>query len=336
MNMKTITEHFLAAIALAAATLSACNTSGESAFTDPYADVRPGMTIYNSVVLQNTVATDPAAVAVRLAMLIDEANLKQSSLDEVTVSYGSMESVKLKNLLFGQSVGIEAKSSEEEGYADGDYLLSYQTTSVAPIDTFLREGSYLVHTGGRSLAEATETEPWSVEVVSANMRLSTSSTVYRMKPQGSVKLYRQSSGLYRLDLDQVAAWFDGYEQYTSSWTGNFFWKPSSDLDNWSFSAHAKDNYTLYGQAQGATFYAFDDTATTRMSYRVEAADPVLWQPEKTGSPTMLTGGTETCRLTHATDYSAESFPSPTVQVSRTMSDNTILTTVYYNNYTVTL
>ncbi len=333
--MKSIIKLLGAAAAAAAVAFSACNKVGEYSYADPYADVRPGMSIYNSVTLQNTVATDPAAVAVRLAMLTDEAAAKNVSIDEVTVNYSNRDQ-RLKALLFGQSVAIEPKSASDEGYADGDYLIRYRTTSTAPIDTFMREGDYLVHTGGKSLSEATEAEPWSVEIVSEYMRLSSSSTAYRMKPQGSLKLYRQKDGLYRLDFEQLAAWFEGYEQYTSDWTGNFFWKPSTETGDWRFSTHEKDTYTLYGQAQGATFYAFNSQTPTRMSYRAETMNPVEWQPDKTGSSTLKTGGAETCRLTHATDYSVEDYPAATVQVSRKISENTILTTIVYNGKTITL
>ncbi len=332
-----------AALAAAAVAFSSCNSVSDYSYADPYADIRPGMSIYNSVTLQNTVATDPAAVAVRLAMLTEEAAAKKVSINEVTVKYNGRDQ-NLKSLLFGSSVDIQAKSSKDEGYADGDYLIRYRTFSAAQIDTFKREGDYLVHTGGKKLSEATEAEPWSVEIASQDMRLSSATTSYRMKPQGTLKLYRQPDGHYRLDFEQLATWFEGYEEYTSDWTGNFFWKPSSITDkkpssikdDWSFTARMKDSYTLYGQAQGATFYSFNSQTPTRMSYRAETMNPVEWQPDKTGSSTLKTSGIETCRLTHPTDYSIEAYPASTVQVSRKVTDNTIITTVLYNGKTINL
>ena len=116
--MKKICKLFSLA-ALAAFSLTSCMNDDNGGSVDPYANIRPGISIYNASVIQNSVATDPAAAAVRMAMLIDEAAVQDKSFDELTVIFRKTE-ISLKELLFGRGAMIE--ESEE---TPGEYRIRF-------------------------------------------------------------------------------------------------------------------------------------------------------------------------------------------------------------------
>ena len=62
-------------LAIFAVSTVGCSSDG-GGYDDPYASVRPGVTIYNCSENQMMVSGDAASIAVRLAMLIDEAAAK--------------------------------------------------------------------------------------------------------------------------------------------------------------------------------------------------------------------------------------------------------------------
>lgn len=311
--------------------LAGCNSSSSN-YVDPYASVRPGMTIYNAAATQNRVALDPAAVAVRLAMLLDEAAVQDKSIEEVSVSYNN-STYKLWNLLFGASVTIR-----EADDAPGDYLITYGESSAAPIDCYVRSGSYRVRTGGRSLAETTEAEPWVAEPV-APVKLtaysSYSSESYLLR-SGSVMLWHARATSYEMRVENLKAHFAGYEKYSSDWSGEFTWSCSTHPETLSFTAHAEDTYTLWGTAEGETFYALNNANPTRMRYSASMSAPVEYRPSKTSNYQVITNGTERAEFTSPLDYSAEAFPSPAVVVRRTLADKLISTEIIYNGVTMPL
>ena len=330
--MKKICKLFSLA-ALAAFSLTSCMNDDNGGSVDPYANIRPGISIYNASVIQNSVATDPAAAAVRMAMLIDEAAVQDKSFDELTVIFRKTE-ISLKELLFGRGAMIE--ESEE---TPGEYRIRFVPSTPAVLDAYRREGTYLVRTGGVSLSEATAENPWSAEIESEVMYLYGSnqyaSTNYRLT-EGQTRLWRQADGIYRIEFEGMASCFALTPQFVSDWSGSLCWKPSTEGDDLSFKNHGEDSFTMYGEADGNTFYAFNNASTTRMSYQVSESTPLLYQPDKTLSATKPTGGTETARLTSPGDYPAADYHSSSVQVVYTVTNNAIYTTIHYNGVTQTL
>lgn len=330
--MKKIRKFLFLAVA-AAFSLTACMNDDENGTVDPYANIRPGISIYNAAVIQNSLATDPGAAAVRLAMLIDEAAKQNKTFDELTVIFRKTE-ISLKQLLFGSGAMIE--ESEE---TPGEYRIRFVPSTPAVLDAYRREGTYLVRTGGVSLSEATAGNPWSAELVSEVMYLYGSnqyaSSSYRLTG-GETQLWRQDDGTYRIEFVGMAAAFALTPQYVSDWSGSICWKPSTEGEDFSFEKHGEDSFSMYGEAGGNTLYAFNNSSTTRMSYLVNEATPLLYQPSLTLSATKPTKGSETARLTHPGDYSTADYPAPSVQVDYSVTDKLIYTTLHYNGVTQTL
>lgn len=330
--MKKICKLFSLA-ALTAFSLTACMNDDENGTVDPYANIRPGMAIYNAAVIQNSLATDPGAAAVRLAMLIDEAAVQNKTFDELTVIFRKTE-IPLKQLLFGSGAMIE--ESEE---TPGEYRIRFVPSTPAVLDAYRREGTYLVRTGDVPLAEATAENPWSAELVSEVMYIFGSnqyaSSSYRLTG-GETRLWRQEDGTYRIEFEGMASAFALTPQYVSDWSGSLCWKPSTEGGDFSFKDHGEDSFTMYGEAGGNSFYAFNNSSTTRMSYLVSETAPLLYQPSLTLSATKPTNGSETARLTHPGDYSSADYPAPSVRVDHSVTENVIYTTLHYNGSTQTL
>lgn len=330
--MKKIGK-FLFLTAFAAVSLVSClDDDDNGGSVDPYANIRPGLSIYNAAVIQNSMATDPAAAAVRLAMLLDEAAAQEKAIDDLTVVLSQVE-YSLKDLLFGS--GTMIGESEE---TPGDYRVQFIASSPAVLDAYRRDGAYLIHTGGVSLAAATADNPWSAELASGGMYITgkqSSSSSYRLTG-GKTQLWRQDNGEYRIELEGMAVSFSLAPQFVSDWSGTFCWSPSTESDNLTFQDHSEDSFSLYGEAQGGTLYALNNLTSTRMSYLVSESTPLVYQPHLTLSATKPTGGVETARLTDPSDYSETDYPSPTVQAGYTVSERVIYTTIFYNGVSQTL
>lgn len=308
----------------------ACNDDNDTVY-DPYASVRPGITIYNSTSTQQSVATDPASAAVKLAMLIDEAAKQQTTIDEVTVTYNSA-SYKLSNLLFGPSTRI----TEEE---PGRYRIAYFDNSAGVRDTFYRQGVYIVNTQGISLAESSEDTPWTVGLDKDPVYLTSGNgyleTTYLIE-SGTNTLYRLPNGSYALLVEEVAAHLRGYPEYLSNWSGDFTWSASTSADDLAYTTHREDVYTLYGSASGESFFLLGSAVQTELRYTVPTTNPVQWQPSRTLSIGLIISGEERAAILNTASVSTADFPAPSVSVVRELDGNTILTTVIYNNNTVQL
>lgn len=331
--MKKICK-LLSLAALSALTLVACSMDDDNGGTvDPYANIRPGLAIYNAGVVQNSVAADPATVAIRLAMLLEEAADQEKKIDELEVIFRKNK-VSLKALLLGGDTKVE--ESEE---TQGDYLIRFVPSSTAILDPCRRDGSYLVRTGGVALSAATEAEAWQVEVASDIMYLHTgsqyTSSSFRLT-DGETRLWRQEDGVYRFDLNGMAACFTVATQFVSDWSGSFCWGPSTESDNLTYKDHAEDSYKFYGNARGNSFYAFNNRSATRMSYQVNETSALVYEPAKTVNASNPTGGTEMIVLTDPSDYAAADYPAAAVQAVYSVENNLIYTKLHYNGFSQTL
>ncbi len=312
-----------------------CNGDLENNYAGAYDDIMPGLSIYNSATTQQSVAMDPAAVAIRLAMLLDEAALQESTIEEVFVTAG-LQQYRLKELLFGSGVVIEAltEGEGEQVVSTGDYRITYKNTPLAPIDRFNREGSYLVRTGGLSLLQTTESMAWEV-VPEAPVRIYTGTDAGSrfLVAEGLTRLSASTTGTYKIELVKLRASFEDYKEFASEWSGVFYLSTSTVTGNLAFSNHDEDTFSLHGSAEGPTFFAFNERNATRMSYYVSNISPLNWRPHETPIHTIAVSGTEQAALTHAADYSQELYPSPTVQIKRSYADKVLDLYITYNGIT---
>lgn len=326
--MKKLSLFALAALLIFAV---GCNSDAEEHYFGEYSDLKPGMLIYNAVSTQQLVAMDPTAVALRLAMLLDEAALKGADPDEVEIRIGE-RNLLLKDLLFGRSVKIEEvalEESPEEG--SGLYRITYTNAAPATVDSYRREGSYLIHTQGLSLTESSEQQPWRVTPEEQlYLYMGAGDSERFILKGGTTELYASDSGVYAIRLRESGASFEVTEQFTSAWSGDFTLTTSTITGDLAYSNHRKDTYNFWGEAEGPTFYAFNNASRTRMYYRIDEANRMSWQPSVSGSNVLAVSGVEYCRLTHAEDYPAEIYPAPDVSVSRTYSEGKVTHTLTYN------
>jgi hypothetical protein len=329
--IKSLSVIVVAAFALLA---TACNKDAEAHYFGEYSDLKPGLAIYNATSTQQLVSLDPAAVAIRLAMLLDEAASKGVAMDEVEVQLSGRNHL-LKDLLFGRTVKIEALVEEGEISAPEEYRITYVNTPPASLDRYCREGSYLVATHGVSLAESSAESPWSVTPVEPMYLYAGLGDAERFMIKGGVvRLYATAAGSYAICLWGMKASFEVSERFASAWSGEFTLTTSTPTGNFAFSNHDEDTYALWGEAEGRTFYAFDNRSTTHMHYRVEESDRLKWEPSKTGLFSEVVSGVEHCRLTHPEEYSAALYPSPEVTVSHTTEEGRVTRTLLYNGLTM--
>lgn len=309
--------------------MAGCNTDGSNNYTGAYDAVSGGISIYNSASTQHTLSLDAAGVAVRLAMLLDEAAAQDKSLEEVTIQTEYQE-YRLKDMLFGRGVTIQAEQ--------GDYLITYQGSTPASLDSFYRQGSYRVKTSGQALGATSELTPW-VVTPEGEVRIYLSATAtgsqFSLKG-GSTRLSAQGGGSYRIDLEGIKLSFEGYDQFSSNWNGIWYFATSTTTGDLSYSNHDKDTFRLFGKSEGPSFYAFNNTSTTRMSFNSPELSPLCWRPAETGSHTLITTSEEVATLTHPADYPLALYPAPTVTIKRDYRDGKSTTQITYNGVSMEL
>ncbi len=336
-KMKRLKNSLLSAashlwVVLFALLLSACVDPDDNYTPSEYSKVYPGIVIYNSTNVQNSIALDGVDAALKLAMLIDQCDGNVARFEkEVVEVFG--KKYYLQPLLFGPDTAITRDD------ATGDYLIRFSGTQQGPFDSFLRKGTYRVTTANLPLLGTSETQPWRVEpegemiltygngVSSQSIRLESASSTLFVTPEGT----------FSLQADQVVASFVGSSQFISDWSADMTLRSSLKADNFAFTKHFEATYSLWGHASGQSFFAFNGKTPTNFEFRIDPSDPVARIPSKTGS-TMITSGIEYARLTSSSDYSVDSYPSPEVEVKRSSDKEVtrVTTTVIYNGTTHTL
>ena len=122
--------------------------------------VQPGMYIYQLATDQDKLAMRPANAALRLAMLLAEADKQgedvlSADLKEIVVKKGDA-SIKVWETLFGAHTKLERQGE--------DYLITYSDEAQLP-DGFFMAGSVLVKTNGtKVLNQSSYSAPWTVEM----------------------------------------------------------------------------------------------------------------------------------------------------------------------------
>ncbi len=297
-----------------------------------YATIYPGIVLYNAANMQQSVALDGADVAIKLAMLLDECEGDPSRFDTEQVELFGRK-YYLKTVLFGSGNKI---SRDEE---TGEFLISFLGSQQGFFDPFLRNGIYRVTTPTASLSQATEESRWIVRPEGVvNLAYPNGYTTQSIRLSAAeTSLYLLSDASCRLSIRGVEAAFAESAQYVSDWQGDFCLRSSIVPTDFSFSTLFEATFSLWGEASGSSFYAFNNASTTRFEYRVEATHPINRTPSKTGN-LLITDGIEYVRLTTPADYPSESFPSPEVEVERKSNKDfsTIETIVTYQGVSCTL
>lgn len=323
----------LLSLLLGVAILSAigCNSDAEEHYFGEHDDIAPGITLYNAVSTQQLVSLDPTAVAIRFAMLLDEARLKGESLDEVSVRIGERDFL-LKELLFGRAVTIEEQTDEAESSSleTGIYRIRYTGADPASLDNMRRKGTYRIDTRGLSLNETSVEAYWSI-TPEEEITLQAGKIDPLRLNEGSTALFATTAGSYTIRITGIESCFEASPQYTSDWSGEFTFSTSTVTGEMNYSNHDKDTFSLWGRADGATFYALNMATRTRMGYRITEENRLSWNPSETGSFSLAKGGIEVGELTHSEDYSTTQYPSSKVSVSHTYSEGELISTLTYNN-----
>lgn len=157
------------------------------------------MYIYQLATDQDKLAMRPANAALRLAMLLAEADKQgedvlSADLKEIVVKKGDA-SIKVWETLFGAHTKLERQGE--------DYLITYSDEAQLP-DGFFMAGSVLVKTNGtKVLNQSSYSAPWTVEMQDLKVvRLHEyrSAVGVQFRWRGDYALFRRRRFLYNRSL----------------------------------------------------------------------------------------------------------------------------------------
>ena len=271
---------FLAITALSALAFTGCMDDDNGKWKEQQ-QVMPGMSIYNSTMMQQNISMQMAGAGLRLASLLAEAEkqnpgkpLAEIELDKIKVKLDKSE-YTLQILLFGP--GTKITKSGPEGW-----LISY-AEGTQQADGYILEGSLKVNTGNaEQLADTSYPDNmWSVEMqpdfvikaISRNAVGNNEQTTIQMK-DGKTSLFRDPSGTaaYVVTLENIRANFEttsSGKEYVSAWNGRLTLTPEED-ESVAFSDIWDDDLKADGAAQGLSIYANStETAPMGLSYKVQ-------------------------------------------------------------------
>lgn len=303
-----------ATIALAALAFTSC-IKEDSTYKDML-PVQPGRNIYQLTMNQNTITMRPANAAIRLAILLAEADKQGLDLATVELDKIKVGNALVQNNLFGSLTKIERQGD--------DYLITYSENAVLP-DGLYMKGSVLVKTGGAKLLnEAQHNSPWEVEMkdlkVLAYSENGTTQTFHLTS--GRTTLYYEEGGLYMIDVQAFQANIDNVEA-SSNWNGNFNLR--AEDSSLAYSLCSGKDFKIEGEASGPTVYSSEMTKSVGMSYELE--DGVF-------RGTQIISGTQVCGFTSYFEYDTAAYPASTVTYEWTYDStaNRIYQKIYYNGY----
>ncbi len=303
-----------ATIALAALAFTSC-IKEDSTYKDML-PIQPGRSIYQLTMNQNTVAMRPANAAMRLAILLAEAD--KQGLDLATAE---LDKIKVGNALIQTNLFGSLTKIERQG---DDYLITYSENAVLP-DGLYMKGSVLVKTNGAKLLnEAQYNSPWEVEMkdlkVIAYSEQGTTQTFHLTS--GRTTLYYEEGGLYMIDVQAFQANIDNVEA-SSNWSGSFNLR--AEDSSLAYSLCAGKNFKIEGEASGPTVYSSATAKSVGMSYELE--DGVF-------RGTQIISGTQVCSFTSYFEYDTAAYPASTVTYEWTYDStaNRIYQKIYYNGY----
>lgn len=308
----------IATIALAALAFTSCIKENDT--WKEMLPVQPGMYIYQLATDQDKLAMRPANAALRLAMLLAEADKQgedvlSADLKEIVVKKGDA-SIKVWETLFGAHTKLERQGE--------DYLITYSDEAQLP-DGFFMAGSVLVKTNRtKVLNQSSYSAPWTVEMQDLKVFAYTNTGL------------RQA---FNFDGGETSLYFDGDDSYIieasssvsisimwmrpPNWTGRYTLR--AEDSSLAYSLCSGKDFKVEGGASGPTLYSSDMTQAVGMGY--ELINGVYRGMQ-------IISGTQECRFLSPLEYDTTQFPasSVTYEWSYDSSTNTVFQKIRYNGY----
>ncbi len=291
---------------MCAMTLTSCLDGDDSG--GAYQQVFPGMQIANLSRMQQTISAQPLDKAVRLAMLLDEAQKQQNASGGALPALAdvAVNGRKVLPILFGNGATIEAR----EG---GDYRITFG-------EDYFCKGSLTVHTQEVALSETNAETPWSV-TLDPNFQIQTSEATSVDLVGNDFRIYREIAASYRLEFNGVDGAYSGSSVH-SDWSGSFRMTLPAEELSFAYSNCAGKKFGYSGRAEGVSLYTFDNATGVRMVYEMKSGEYSNYA--------RILSGTEECSFVGT----YPNYPSSSVRVVYELSPNgQVQQTVYYNNYT---
>lgn len=309
-------KKFLGVVCLSLLSLTGCMSDSKS--YSVYDGVWPGLDLWSAAMTQNTVAMEPANIAMRLAVLLAEADKQNvTDLSALTVS-----GEKVQTALFGSA----ARVSSLDG--SGDYMFTFDSNTAMP-DGYYLGGGLTVKTGGVALSATTASTPWTVSMrdFKVGVRLTSGSRRIVELTDGETTICSNGMGGYIISLKNIRGHMENVSVY-SDWGGTFYLQPAGGSLAYS-DCHNKD-FSVSGTMAGPTFNDLTGTGliATRMAYSLSGCTM------KFGGTLLV--GTQTATLTGTGDYNEVYYTSPEVRitVSYNVSTNTWSRLIEYNGQEV--
>lgn len=306
-----------ATIALAALAFTSCIKENNT--WKEIGPVQPGIIIHSLTTNQDKLAMRPANAALRLAILLAEAekqgeDVLSADLKEIVAKRGDA-SVKVWETLFGAQTKLTRQGE--------DYLITYSDEAQLP-DGFFMTGSVLVKTNGAKLLnESSYSAPWTVEMQDLKV-FAFSNTGIRQAlnfDSGETSLYFDGGDSYTIEASSFDIHIDNVDVH-SNWTGRYTLR--AEDSSLAYSLCTGKDFKVDGSASGPTIYS-DVAQSVGMGY--ELTNGVY-------RGTQIISGTQECRFTSYLEYDTTKYPASTVtyEWSYDSSSNTIYQKIYYNGY----
>ncbi|WP_290541056.1 hypothetical protein [Alistipes sp.] len=306
----------IATIALAALAFTGCINENDT--WKEMSPVQPGMYIYQLATNQDKLSMRPANAALRLAMVLAEAekqgkDLASVDLTEIVVKKGEV-SVKVWDTLFGTNTKLERQN--------GDYLITYSGETQLP-DGFFMRGSVLVKTNGaKVLNEATHSAPWTVEMRDLKVIVPSDTGLQQAFnfDSGETSLYFDDVDSYRIRLSMFRIHIDNVDAY-SNWNGDYTLR--AEDSSLAYSLCAGKDFKVDGSASGPTVYSSELARSVQMGYEVNNG---------VYRGIQIIGGTQECKFLSPLEYDTTQFPaaSVTYEWMYDSSSNTVSRRISYN------
>ncbi len=265
--------------------------------------VAPGIAIYNAARVRNQLASVPADAAVRLAMLLAEAD-KQGLTDnrlDVEVQVDG-KPVKVKQLLFSNDAFIAVNGTK--------YTLEFRKS-----DWYWYEGTVEVETGGDGLEDGAE---WTITTsgLKAYVNNGLSTVMCDYSDEGETLLYG-GNGFYTVELSDIR--LSNYDSdLLSGWSGDF-------------RLNAPATSLAYSECHGKEFKMNGLAQDEDLSWEVENVRyKGLENPLNGQINPLILAGDVSCALLGTPD--PEVYPSPRVKV--VFSNDGKSYTITYNGIAV--
>jgi len=308
----------IATIALAALAFTSCIK--ENNIWEEMRPVQPGRQIYQMATDQDKLAMRPANAALRLAMLLAEADKQgedvlSADLKEIVVKKGDA-SIKVWETLFGAHTKLERQGE--------DYLITYSDEAQLP-DGFFMAGSVLVKTNGtKVLNQSSYSAPWTVEMQDLKVFAYTNTGLRQAFnfDEGETTLYFDGDDSYIIEASSFRIHLDNVDA-SSNWTGRYTLR--AEDSSLAYSLCSGKDFKVEGGASGPTLYSSDMTQAVGMGY--ELINGVYRGMQ-------IISGTQECRFLSPLEYDTTQYPasSVTYEWSYDSSTNTVFQKIRYNGY----